>query len=69
MKSNKYHNLGNDYIEIDPKNLDVKLSDLKIKTICNRNYGVGFQHIHFVEAPILRLRLRPVVHKVFIKCR
>ena len=69
MKFSKYHALGNEYIEIDPKNLDGKLSDLKIKTICNRNYGVGFQHVHLVEAPILRLRLRPVVHEFFIKCR
>ena len=41
MKFSKYHALGNDYIVIDPKNLDGKLSDLDIKTICNRNYGVG----------------------------
>ena len=41
MKFSKYHALGNDYIVIDPKNLDEKLSDLDIKTICNRNYGVG----------------------------
>ncbi|MDB4262782.1 diaminopimelate epimerase, partial [Porticoccaceae bacterium] len=41
MKFSKYHALGNDYIVIDPKHLDGKLTELDIKTICNRNYGVG----------------------------
>ncbi|OUS24483.1 diaminopimelate epimerase [Thalassotalea sp. 42_200_T64] len=41
MKFSKYHALGNDYIVIDPKNLECELSKHDIKTICNRNYGVG----------------------------
>lgn len=41
MKFSKYHALGNDYIVIDPKNLNKELSDTDIQTICDRHYGVG----------------------------
>ena len=41
MKFSKYHALGNDYIVIDPKNLNNELSDSDIQTICDRHYGVG----------------------------
>ena len=41
MKFSKYHALGNDYIVIDPKNLDLSLSDDHIKVICDRHFGVG----------------------------
>ena len=37
----KYHALGNDYIVIDPKNLPSPLTAERIKTICNRNFGIG----------------------------
>jgi diaminopimelate epimerase len=41
MKFTKYHALGNDYIVIDPKDLDHQISSSEIKTICDRHYGVG----------------------------
>lgn len=41
MKFTKYHALGNDYIVMDPKDLDHELSINEIQTICHRNYGVG----------------------------
>lgn len=41
MKFSKYHALGNDYLVIDPKNLSHPLSKNDVKTLCDRNYGVG----------------------------
>lgn len=41
MKFSKYHALGNDYLVIEPKNINKPLSQRSIKTICDRNYGVG----------------------------
>lgn len=41
MKFCKYHALGNDYIVIDPKNIDHTISDDEIKLICDRHFGVG----------------------------
>ncbi|MBX3319292.1 MAG: diaminopimelate epimerase [Nitrospira sp.] len=35
------HGLGNDYIVMDPKELSVKLTPNVIKTICDRNWGLG----------------------------
>jgi len=37
----KYHGLGNDYLVIDPKLVDVKLTPDAIRLICHRNFGVG----------------------------
>lgn len=37
----KYHALGNDYLVINPADLDGELSSLQIRLICHRNYGVG----------------------------
>jgi diaminopimelate epimerase len=41
MKFSKYHALGNDYIVIDPKDLDEELSEFNIKAICDRHFGIG----------------------------
>ena len=41
MKFVKYHGLGNDYIVIDPADLDRELDEQAIKAICHRNYGPG----------------------------
>ncbi|WDE07851.1 diaminopimelate epimerase [Thalassomonas viridans] len=41
MRFSKYHALGNDYIVINPKDLNAGLSETEIKTICDRHYGVG----------------------------
>ncbi|MDY6933789.1 MAG: diaminopimelate epimerase [Spirochaetota bacterium] len=41
MKFVKYHALGNDYIVLNPIDLDTKLDINTIKLICHRNYGIG----------------------------
>ncbi len=35
------HGLGNDYIVMDPKELSFSLTPSRIKTICDRNWGLG----------------------------
>ena len=37
----KGHGLGNDYIALDPKELDFKLTPKSIRAICDRHWGVG----------------------------
>jgi diaminopimelate epimerase len=37
----KYHALGNDYIVINPGDIQNKLTSSQIQRICHRNYGVG----------------------------
>jgi len=41
MKYSKYHALGNDYIVIDPNEVEGELGGERIRLICHRNYGVG----------------------------
>lgn len=41
MKFTKYHALGNDYIVVDPKDLDHEITKLEIKLLCDRHYGIG----------------------------
>jgi diaminopimelate epimerase len=42
MKFAKYHGLGNDYIVIDPNDLDATILDeTTITRICHRNFGIG----------------------------
>ncbi len=35
------HGLGNDYIVMDPQDLSFRLSPANIKTVCDRNWGLG----------------------------
>jgi len=35
------HGLGNDYIVMDPKELSYSLTPSRVKTICDRNWGLG----------------------------
>jgi diaminopimelate epimerase len=56
----KYHGLGNDYLVIDPKVSDIKLTPEAIRLICDRNYGVGSDGILYGplgsrEMPELRI--------------
>ncbi len=37
----KGHGLGNDYIALNPKELDFKLTPKNIRTMCDRHWGVG----------------------------
>ena len=41
MKYTKYHALGNDYIVIDPVDMDGELDPEQIRLICHRNFGIG----------------------------
>lgn len=47
MKFTKYHALGNDYIVVDPKDLDHPITESEIKTICDRHYGIGSDGVLF----------------------
>jgi len=53
----KYHALGNDYLVIDPNEIekDFVLTKDKIRLICNRNYGVGADGILY--GPIIKDKL------------
>ena len=37
----KYHALGNDYIVLNPSDLEGQLDSFQIQRICHRNFGVG----------------------------
>ena len=37
----KGHGLGNDYIALDPATLSFKLTPRNIRTVCDRNWGIG----------------------------
>ena len=37
----KGHGLGNDYIAVDPTELDFKLTPRVIRAVCDRNWGLG----------------------------
>lgn len=41
MRFWKYHGLGNDYLVMDPAEIDGALTPERIRAICHRNYGVG----------------------------
>jgi diaminopimelate epimerase len=41
MIFSKYHALGNDYLVLDPKVQPLTLTPERIRTICDRHYGVG----------------------------
>jgi diaminopimelate epimerase len=56
----KYHGLGNDYIVMDPKKTDVRLTVENIKLICDRNFGVGSDGILYgpiFEGNTIRLKI------------
>jgi len=45
----KGHGLGNDYIAVDPDELDFKLTPRVIRAICDRNWGLGSDGILALE--------------------
>ena len=45
----KGHGLGNDYIAVDPTELEFKLTPGNIRKICDRNWGVGSDGILALE--------------------
>jgi diaminopimelate epimerase len=47
MKFTKYHALGNDYIVIDPKDVNHEITEQEVKILCDRHYGIGSDGILF----------------------
>lgn len=45
----KGHGLGNDYVAVDPAELDFRLTPAKIRAVCDRNWGIGSDGILAVE--------------------
>ncbi|MGI9303502.1 MAG: diaminopimelate epimerase [Gammaproteobacteria bacterium] len=41
MKFAKYHALGNDYLVLNPADVDVELTRARIRVLCHRQFGVG----------------------------
>lgn len=41
MKFTKYHALGNDYIVVNPKDLEGEITPREVMALCNRHYGMG----------------------------
>jgi diaminopimelate epimerase len=56
----KYHALGNDYLVIDPNQLDIKLDANTIRTICHRHFGIGSDGILYgpvLDGGLFKLRI------------
>lgn len=51
MKFTKYHALGNDYLVVDPKDLDKQLITNEIITLCHRHYGIGSDGVLYGPLP------------------
>ncbi|MBP7052600.1 MAG: diaminopimelate epimerase [Phycisphaerae bacterium] len=56
----KYHGLGNDYLVVDPSVFDVAMTQVNIRLICDRNFGVGSDGILYGptfdgDLPVLRI--------------
>lgn len=60
MKFFKYHALGNDYLVLDPSELNGELDGTSIIKICHRNYGLGSDGILLgpLESKTADFRLR-----------
>lgn len=52
IKFSKMHGLGNDFMVIDAINQDISLSTEQIKKLSDRHFGVGFDQLLLVEAPM-----------------
>ncbi|HWV14386.1 MAG TPA: diaminopimelate epimerase [Cellvibrio sp.] len=51
MKFTKYHALGNDYIVVDPQDLQREITPAEIKVLCDRHYGFGSDGVLFGPLP------------------
>jgi len=51
MRFAKYHALGNDYLVINPEELQAPLTAQQIQRICHRNFGVGSDGILLGPTP------------------
>ena len=56
MKFTKYHALGNDYLVLDPKDYGQAAAPTaeRVRTICDRHYGIGSDGILFGPLPSAR---------------
>jgi len=45
----KYHGTGNDFIMIDNRSLNLKLSQTQISQLCNRRFGIGADGLILLE--------------------
>jgi diaminopimelate epimerase len=50
MKFSRYHALGNDYLVMDAHELEIALTEERVKRICHRHFGVGSDGILLREA-------------------
>jgi len=53
MKFSKYHALGNDYIVLDARDLDMEITSQVVRQICDRHYGVGADGVLLGPLPSL----------------
>src|SRR3990172_2181126 len=56
MRFYKYHALGNDYLVLDPKDQTMRLTPDRIRTVCDRHYGIGSDGILIGPLPSARAR-------------
>ena len=58
MRFHKYHALGNDYLVMNPAELDLPagatLTPEQVRTICHRNFGAGSDGILWGPLPSTR---------------
>ncbi len=52
IKFTKMHGLGNDFVVIDAINQAINLSSEQIQRLSDRNFGIGFDQLLLVEAPV-----------------
>lgn len=50
LKFTKMHGLGNDFVVIDNISNKINLTTKQIKYLANRNFGIGFDQLLFIEA-------------------
>lgn len=52
MNFTKMHGLGNDFVVIDAINQSILLSEQQIRTLADRNFGIGFDQLLMVDKPM-----------------
>lgn len=60
VRFGKYHGLGNDYLVIDPNMQDFEMTEVNIRLLCDRNFGIGSDGILYGpqfegDLPLLRI--------------
>ena len=57
MIFSKYHGTGNDFIMIDNRSADIKLSQPQIEHLCHRRFGIGADGLILLENGVERLTM------------